>query len=208
VKPSVVAARELRWLGWAWCAAGVAALGAGLAAGSVARLGTLEAAASVLVFGLSVGGSLGGLLLGVRTPPPILYLRIFDIAPEPPPHARGEAPRTTALRAVAAALAEVLPLMLLSALALAVTLLLIGEPQDELPDQLAQITAFVTGGWLLVAATIALRVAAWVTRWERLRGKVLICPPLHSGRLSHVYYAAAPADAGARRGRWRGAVGG
>lgn len=192
--PLVVAAEELRWLGRGWCAAGLATLAAAVLSGSAGDLTRLEVAACALVFGLALGGAVGGLVLGVRTGPPILYRRIFDLAPPPPVGAGGESHRTTARRAVGVALATAVGLALASAAALVAALILLGAPQRDLFDHLPQASALVSGCWMLVAGLVALRVAVWFGRWERLRERVLVCPPLHSGLLRHVYYAAERAE--------------
>jgi hypothetical protein len=192
VRPLVVAAHELRWLGRGWLGAGVVTLGADLVSGSLADLGTLDVAASALVFGLALGGAAGGLVLGVRTGPPILYRRIFDLAPPPPVGARGEDHRATARRAVRAALAAAAGLAVAAAFALVAAMVLLGKPKHDLLDQLPQAAALVAGCWMLVAGAVALRVALWFMRWERLRQRVVLCSPLHSGLLRHVYYAAEP----------------
>jgi hypothetical protein len=194
VRPLVVAAHELRWLGRGWLAAGVVTLGAVVVSGSLGELTALEVAAVALVFGLSLGGAIGGLVLGVRTGPPILYRRIFDIAPPPPPDARGESRRTTARRAVWTALAAGVFLALGAALALPATLILLGTPRHELLDHLPQAAGLVASGWLLVAGAVALEVATWFERWQRLHERVIVCAPLHSGLLRHVYYAAERAE--------------
>jgi hypothetical protein len=194
VRPLVVAAHELRWLGRGWLAAGVATLGAVLVSGSLDRLSTLEVAAVALVFGLSLGGAIGGLVLGVRTGPPILYRRIFDLAPPPPVEASGEDRRATARRAVLTALGAGAGLAVGAALALPITLVLLGTPRHDLLDHLPQATALVAGCWMLAAGAVAMQVTVWIERWQGLRQKVILCAPLHSGLLRHVYYAAEPAE--------------
>jgi hypothetical protein len=162
---------------------------------SGSQLTALEGVTSVVAFGVSVGAAGGRLVLGVRTGPSILYLRIFERAPAPPPGARGEAARATAVRAIAAALAVAAGLLLAAAVLLALTLTLVGEPQSRLFDHLPQLSALVAAGWMLVVGVVARRVAVWFARWEQRRGKVLVCPRLHSGSLRPVYYAAARAGA-------------
>ena len=190
----VVPAHELRWLGRGWLGAGIVTVAVGLALGSPGDLAGLEIAASALVFALSLGGAVGGLVLGVRTGPSILYRRIFDIAPPPPPEARGEPHATTARRAVATALVVGVGLLAAAAFALPVTLILLGRPKHALFDHLPQIAALVAGCWMLAAGAIALRVATWIELWQGNRQKVVVCAPLHSGLLRHVYYAAERAE--------------
>jgi len=194
--PLVVAVKELRWIGRTTCVAGAVALAAGLVAHSLTEVTGLEAVVSGAVFGISTGAAVGSLVLGVRTGPSILYLRIFELAPAPPADARGEPPRATAVRGIAAGLAAGLGLLLAAAILLGATLGLTGESADEFVKRLAVLTALVAGAWMLVLGAIALRVGVWFGRWEARRGKVLVCPRLHSGMLRHVYYAAAPAESG------------
>jgi hypothetical protein len=192
--PLVVARRELRWIGRTACAAAVVTLAGGLVAPALTHVTALEAVVSALVFGISASSAVGSLVLGVRTGPSILYLRIFELAPAPPPESRGEPPRATAGRGIGAGLAASAGLALAAVLLLGATLALTGESQDALVKRVPVLSALVAGAWMLVLGVITLRVAAWFERWEARRGKVLVCPRLHSGMLRHVYYAAARAD--------------
>ena|SRR5437588_1704991 len=193
--PLVVARRELRWIGRTASAAGILILIGDLSARSLTHVTGVEAVVTALVFGISTSAAMGSLVLGVRTGPSILYVRIFELAPSPPADARGEPPRATAIRGVATGLAAAAGLLAAAAILLGATLGLTGESADVFVKRLPDLTALVAGGWLLVLGVIALRVAVWFGRWEARRGKVLICPRLHSGMLRHVYYAAARAEA-------------
>src|SRR5207253_2993135 len=79
-----------------------------------------------------------------------------------------------------------------AAFLLPVTEVLIGRPKHALLHHLGQLTALVAGGWMLAAGAIALSVADWFRRWQLQNERVLLCAPLHSGLLRHVYYAAEP----------------
>jgi hypothetical protein len=193
VRPLVVASHELRWLGRGWLAAATVTLAAVLGSRSLGDLAGLEVGACGLVFGLAVGGSVGGLVLGVRTGPPILYRRIFDLAPPPPASARSERPEITARRAVATALVGALGLAAAAVFVLPVTLVLLGRPKHDVLDHLPQAAGLVAGCWMVVAGAVALRVAEWIRRWQSFSEKLVLCAPLHSGLLRHVYYAAEPA---------------
>lgn len=188
MKPLVVAARELLWLGRGSVATGLGLLGAGLLLRSPFDLTALEAVTGALVFGLFVAGAGGSLVLGVRSGPAILYRRTFERAPAPPADVRGEGPRATALRAVGTASIASIAVMTVAVVALAVALLLFGEPRNKLLTRLPQLALLVGAGWMLVLGTIALWVAVWFRRWERRWGKVLICPRRHSGLLGPIYY--------------------
>lgn len=149
-----------------------------------------EAYAAAVVFVLSVGSAVGGLVLGVRTGPLISYKRIFEIAPPPPVEAEAEAAPATAGRAVAVALAGVAGMAIVAAVVLVMTLGVLGTPRAEILEHLAPTAGLVAAGWALVSGLVTLRVAAWFARWQRPRGRVILCRPLTSGTMRHVYYVA------------------
>lgn len=186
----VPAVTELRWVGRVWTALGLGAIAAAVAAGTPGRLTALEAWGAFGLFGLVVSGSLAGLLIGQRTPPAILYARIFQVAPEPPASARAESHRATVLRAVGAALGLVLALGVAAAAGLGVTLVLLGQPRIDLLTHLPEGAQLVAAGWTLVCGACSLRVAGWISRWQEPRGKVVLTRPLASGTLAHIYYVA------------------
>jgi hypothetical protein len=194
----VPAVRELRWTGRTWLLAGMLGLAADVALGSLGSLPVAEVYGAALVFVVSVGSAIGGLVLGVRTGPLISYKRIFDIAPPPPPEAEPEPSVHTASRAVAIALASTAGMALVAAVVLTMTLGVLGTPRHEILERLAPTAGLVASGWAIVSGLVALRVAAWFARWQRPRGKVILCRPLVSGTMRHVYYVAAaePVDRG------------
>lgn len=144
-----------------------------------------------LVFVLSVGSAVGGLVLGVRTGPLISYKRIFELAPPPPVDAEPEAAAATSARAVTVALASVVGMAIVASVALVMTLGVLGTPRPEILEHLAPTAGLLAGGWALVSGLVTLRVAAWFARWQRPRGRVILCRPLTSGTMRHVYYVAA-----------------
>jgi hypothetical protein len=189
VKPLVRADTELRALAAAWAAAAVLALAAALALG-VEGFTLLEVDATVIVLGLTVVCALGGVFLGRRTGPAHAYRQVFEYAPSPPPAARGESNGQTVRRALMVALATAAGALPIACFVLGLTLLVFGKPRSELLDHLPAAAALVASGWILVCAVAARVVAAWFERWERARGKVILCHPLRSGIAAHVYYVA------------------
>jgi hypothetical protein len=186
----VSAVAELRLL-----AANLGALGAlgvvlDLGAGHLGRLSPLETAGVLLVFGLSVGGTLASLVLGRRTGPAMLYRRVLDRAPPPPPNARPEPARRTTARAVGVALAMAIAFAVAATVLQALSITIMGKPRDEVPDHLVQAAALVAAGWLLVCAAAARVIARWFERWERARHKTVLCAPLQSATLGEVYFVA------------------
>ncbi len=149
-----------------------------------------EAYGAAVVFVISVGSAIGGLVLGVRTGPVISYKRIFDIAPPPPVGAEPEAAAITAARAAALALVSVAGMAIVAAVLLVITLAVLGTPRAEIMEHLVPTAGLVAAGWALVCGLVALRVAAWFARWQRRREKVILCRPLMSGTMRHVYYVA------------------
>ena len=190
----MVAAHELRWLSRGWLGMGAVILVAAVASRSLGDLTGIEVAACALVFALALGGAVGGLVLGVRTGPPILYRRIFDLAPAPPPEARGENPAVTARRAVGTSLMGSAFLIAGAAFLVPLTMVLLGRPKHALLDHLPQAVALVASCWMIATGTIASRVSIWFRRWEEGSERLVLCAPLHSGLLRHVYYAAKRAE--------------
>ena len=195
----IPAVRELRWTGRTWLLAGALALAADVALGSIEQLPVAEAYGAAVVFVLSVGSAIGGLVLGVRTGPLISYKRIFDRAPPPPVEAQPEPAAQTASRAVAVALASTVGMAVGAAVLVAIALTVLATPREEILDHLAATAGLVAAGWALVCGAVTLRVAAWFARWQRPRGKVILCRPLASGTMRHVYYVAAAEPASETR---------
>lgn len=188
-KPLVRADTELRALAAAWGAAAVLTLAAALAIG-VGEFTTLEVDATAIVLGLTVVCALGGVFLGRRTGPAHAYRQLFEYAPRPPSTARGESNGQTMRRALTVALATGAGALPIAFFALGLTLLVFGKPRSQLLDHLPAAAALVASGWILVCAVAARTVAAWFERWEQARGKVILCHPLRSGTVAHVYYVA------------------
>ncbi len=188
--PLVAAVAELRWVGATWSVVGPVGLAAILVAGSVDGLSSLEVTGIVALFVLTVGGSLAGVTLGRRSGPGSVYIQILDRAPAPPARARLEADGEVATRALLAAIAVVAGMAVAAAVGVALTLLLIGKPRAEVLDHLPAEVGLVTAGWTVVCGMAALRVAAWIARWEWRRDKRVLCRALLAGSRRPVYYAA------------------
>jgi hypothetical protein len=186
-KPLVRADTELRALAATWGAAGVITLAAALALG-VDRFTTLEVDGTVIVLGLSVVCALAGVFLGRRTGPVHAYMQLFEYAPAPPPTLRGESNAQTVRRALRVAIATAAGFLPVAFFLLAMALLVFGAPRSQLLDHLPAAAALIAAGWMLVCAAAARVVAAWFERWEQARGKVILCHPLRSGIVAHVYY--------------------
>lgn len=186
----VPAATELRAFGAAWCALGAATL-AGLAAVVLARGASAHAVAALsLALGLSVFAALAGLLLAKRTGPAILYRRIFDRAPAIDGDVPVEPPRATARRVAWPALEAFAGFAAAAPLAAAVALVLIGTARADVLAELPVAALGLAGGWTLVAGLAALRIAYYFRRWERAKGKVVLCLPQRAGLMLHVYVVA------------------
>src|SRR5437763_1077988 len=67
-------------------------------------------------------------------------------------------------------------------------LVVMGKPRSEIPHHLPTIAALIGGGWALVCAGAAWLVARWLERWEELRGRLILCAPLHAASLGEVYF--------------------
>ena len=200
-KPLIRAVTELRVLALTWLVTGLVTLAAALLLDSLGELSDLEVDGTALVFGLTVGCSLGAVLLGRRTGPAIAYRELFEIAPQPPRGARGESRRETARRTAMAAIASVAVFMVAALFGLALALLVMGKPREHILDHLPGAAALIAAGWMLVCATVAQVIAGWFERWQRQRGRVILCHPLRSGVVAHVYYVDVDADAATERGR-------
>jgi len=67
---------------------------------------------------------------------------------------------------------------------------LLGTPTAMVPGDLPAAAGLEAAGWILACSVAARQLRRWVVHWETRRGRVLFCPPLLSGRLAPVYYAA------------------
>ena len=184
----VPAARELARFGWAWTALAAALLAADYASGAT---DTLDGAELILVgvfLGLSLGCVLGGLLLARRTGPDILYYRILEYAPPPPPRVPRETPGATTRRVVAPAIGVALLLVLAGVVGAGMILAVGGQPRAEIREDLAGGALIVAAGWTLACGMAGLRMASYFARWERRRTAVILCRPLKAGTMRPVYW--------------------
>jgi hypothetical protein len=188
--PLVSAVHELRWFGRTWSVLAGVALAGDLVSGAVFDLSPLDVWASALLFGLTVLATLARLFLGLRTQPDMQYAQVFDRSPRPPVGVGREPARRTASRVTWVAVAVAVLLAVGAGGALVVMLGLIGKPREQVLDDLAAAAVLVGAGWTTVCAAAAFRIAAWFSRWEVRRGRVVLCRPLSSGRLAYVYYVA------------------
>ena len=187
--PLVRATTELRTLIGVLAGLGALLLAGALALGDVRRLSPLELADVILLFGLSTGSSAAAAAaLGAWTPPRILYRNILDRAPGPPPKARRESSRRTRTRTILAGAVTVAAFVGLATVGSALLLVVMGKPRSEIPHHLPTIAALIGGGWALVCAGAAWLVARWLERWEELRGRRILCAPLHAASLGEVYF--------------------
>lgn len=189
IEPLVRAATELRCYGWTWCGLGLVLVVATVGAGLLADLKGVTIGMAATLLGISLGAMLGTLVLGRRTDVRILYVRIFERAPEPPPGVPVETPGRTATRVVPPAALSALALVVIAPVAMAFMLAVVGIGRDELSEQLPA-AMLVSAGWTLTAGAVALRVAGYFTGWERRRDRAILCPPLRAGALRPVYRAA------------------
>lgn len=187
----VDAVRELVAVGRAWSVAGLVGVVAGVLLGRPGRLTGLEAFGTALVFLLTVGGALGGLVLGRRSGPQTEYRRILEVAPAPPESAQEEPARRTVGRGVVAALFTAIGMYVAATVTVAAALVGLGSPRDQLLDHLPVAAELVAAGWSLVCGVVALRVAAWFEYWQRTRGRRVLCRALTAGMMGHYYYAGA-----------------
>lgn len=184
----VPAARELAGFGWVWIALGVVLLAVAFASGTAAELDTGESTLVLTLFGLSVASALGALLIARRTGPEILYYRILDRAPPPPPRVPRETPGATTRRVIPPAIALSLVLLFFALAGVLGALGLAGEPRSQILENLAGGTLLVAAGWTLTCAAAALRMGSYFTRWERRRDARVLCQPLKAGIMRPVYW--------------------
>jgi hypothetical protein len=184
------ASGELLWMGGVLAAVGLVGVAVGLAVVPVARFSPLEAMGSIVLFLLTTFAAVTGVTLGRRSGPEVLYWQKFERAPGPPPRGRLEPGRRTAARAVMAAVGLVVGLGIAAAVGLAITLILIGKPRNEVMTHLPGAAELIAAGWTLVCGVAALRIGTWFSRWESRRRRRILCRPLTAGMLAHVYYVA------------------
>jgi hypothetical protein len=184
----VPAARELAGFGWAWAVLGVALLVAAVASGATDTLDGAELALILVLVGLSIACVLGALLLARRTGPEILYYRILDKAPAPPPQVPRETAGGTARRVIPPAIALALGLIAVGFVATGMVLLLGGQPRAQISEDLAGGALIAAASWTLTCGAAGLRMAAYFTHWERLREAVVLCAPLKAGTMRPVYW--------------------
>ena len=188
-RPLVRVDRELRVVALVWTGVGIVCVLAAVLLGSLDHLSPLEFWATLFALFLPPLGTAGARLLGRRTPMGMVYRVILDRAPSPPAGRDPEPPRRTAARAGLAAVCFAVGMFPFVAGGLAFELAAMGKPTEEIPNHLAEAASLVDGVWLLACAVAAAQIGRWVVRWEANRGRAALCPPLHSGLLSPVYYA-------------------
>ena len=181
---------ELLWMGGVLSWLGLVGVTGGLVVVPVARFSPLEVMGSIVLFLLTTFGAVTGVTLGRRSGPEVLYWQKFERAPQPPARGWLEPPRHTAVRAVVGAVCLVAGLAIAASVGLALTLLLIGKPRDEILIHLPGAAELIAAGWTLVCGVAALRIGTWFSRWERRRRRRILCRPLSAGTLAHVYYVA------------------
>jgi hypothetical protein len=184
----VPAVRELARFGWTWSALGAGLELAAVASGSTAELDGAELTLVLVLLGLSLGCVLGALLLARRTGPEILYYRILDYAPPPPPRVPRETPGATTRRILPSALGVALGLVLVGVVGAMMMLLLGGQPPEEVGEDLPAGALIAGGGWTLTCGLAGLRVASYFHRWQRLRDALVLCRPLKAGTMRPVYW--------------------
>ena len=182
------AARELARFGWAWIALSAALLAADLATGAASELDGAELTLVLALLGLSLGCALGAVLLARRTGPEILYWRILDKAPPPPPGVPRELPAATTRRVIPPAIALALGLLFFAVAGVVMMLSLGGQPREDLARNLPGGTLLVAAGWTAACGLAGLRMAAYFSHWERLREAVVLCRPLKAGTMRPVYW--------------------
>jgi MFS family permease len=188
----VPATRELSRFGWIWTALGIALVVAAFATGAAAELDGGDATLILVLIGLSLGGVLGALLLARRTGPEILYFRILDRAPPPPPGVPRETPGATTRRVASPAIAIVLVLLGAGIVGAAMMLLLGGQPREEVNEDIPAGALIAAGAWTLACGVAGLRIASYFDRWQRLRDAVVLCRPLKAGTMRPVYWVERP----------------
>jgi hypothetical protein len=190
----VPAERELARFGWAWIVLGTALLLADVASGSVAELDSAELTLVLVLLGLSLGCVLGALLLARRTGPEILYFRILDFAPPPPPEVPLESPGATTRRVLPPAISLAIVLVLVGIVGVGMMLVVGGQPRSTIREDLAGGTLLVAAGWTLTCGAAGLRMASYFSHWQRMRDAVVLCRPLKAGTMRSVYWVARKSD--------------
>ena len=186
----VPAVYELTWMARAFLVAAAVELAADAWVRSKLTVSGRDLFAGLLVFGLPAFAILTTLLLGRRTDAPVQYALIFDRAPGPPRDATVDPGSRIARRAAAAVTGLALALVVPAAGGIAFLLVMMGTPRDEIVAHLPVATGLVAAGWTLLCGVAALRIGQYFAHWEQRRGKVVLCRPLASGSMRHVYYAA------------------
>jgi hypothetical protein len=183
----VRAREELERFGWSWIVLGAALLVVDFASGSAAKLDGTELTLILVLIGLSLGCVLGALLLARRTGPEIVYYRILDRAPPPPPVPR-ELSGATTRRVIPPAIAIVIGLLVAGFIGAGLILVLGGQPRDEVRDDLAGGALLAAAGWTLTCGAAGLRMASYFAHWERMRTAEVFCRPLKAGTMRPVYW--------------------
>ena len=104
---------------------------------------------------------LGALLLARRTGPDILYYRILEYAPPPPPGVPRETAGATTRRVVPPAIGIVLGAGARGVVAAGMMLSLGGQPRAEIREDLAGGALLVAAGWTLACGLAGLRMASY-----------------------------------------------
>lgn len=184
----VPAARELGRFGWVWLALGAVLLAVALASGAAWELDAGELMLTLALLGLSVSSVLGAALIARRTGPEILYYRILDRAPPPPPGVPCETRSATTRRVIPPAIALAIVLLVFAVPSVVAMLGLAGEPRPEILEDLPGGALLVSAGWTLTCGAAALRMGFYFKRWERLRHAQVLCEPLKAGTMRPVYW--------------------
>ena len=184
----VPAARELSRFGWIWTALGLALVLAAVATGATTELDMGELTLIAALVGLSLGAVLGALLLARRTGPEILFYRILDRAPPPPPGVPRETPGATLRRVAPPAIGVAIALVSVGVVAATTMLLFGGQPRRDIGDDIPAGALITAGAWTLACGAAGLRMSSYFTRWQRLRGGVALCRPLKAGTMRPVYW--------------------
>lgn len=146
-----------------------------------------EAAALLVVVGLTTGGVLGALLLARRTGPEIVYWRLLDRAPALDDGAEVETAGQTWRRILAPAVAVAVTLTAIAPFLVGAALLLAGEPRGEVLRGMPALAPAAGGAWTAVCGLAGLRMAGYFERWERRTGMTGLVLPLRAGLVQDVY---------------------
>jgi MFS family permease len=184
----VPAARELARFGWVWTVLGALLIVAAPATGAAGELDGAELMLVLALVGLSLACVLGALLLAQRTSPEVLYYRILDRAPLPPPQVPRETPGATTRRILPPAIALGLGLLVLGSVGATMILLFGGQPRREISHDIPAGALIAGGAWTLACGVAGLRMASYFERWQRLRGGLVLCRPLKAGIMRPVYW--------------------